>query len=129
MQQRKSTLAADGGSWRAPRRCVPASISSELFDPGGELLAVEAQVLPELHVWDAVRARALVQPAHGHTEQRSRFLYREPRHHKLLSARHKLGWSVASSRCPFISCPGSGATVRALFLSVGKDAASLETEL
>jgi hypothetical protein len=68
MEPTKSTLTGtEGGPWCSPRRSGSAPISSQLIDPGGQLVAVEAQVLPELHVRNGVCARALIEPANRHS--------------------------------------------------------------
>jgi hypothetical protein len=65
---------------RSPHATWASPVPPQLIDPRGELVAIESQILTEFHVRDAVRARALVEPAHGHSQQLRSFLDRQPGH-------------------------------------------------
>src|SRR6266446_4156878 len=95
MRPKKSTLrGADGGPCCSSERSRTAPITPELIDPGGELVSVEPQILPELHVGNAVRPRPLVEPAHLYSQEVRGFLHCQPGH-----------------RARSVSSPRSGAVV------------------
>ena len=81
MRPKKSTLlGADGGPCCSSERSRTAPIAPELIDPGSELVSVEPQILPELHVGNAVRPRPLVEPAHRYSQEVRGFLNCQPGH-------------------------------------------------
>src|SRR5438094_10610190 len=81
MRPKKSTLlGADDGPCCSSERSRTAPIASELIDPSGEFISIEPQILPELHMGNAVRPRPLVEPAHRYSQEVCGFLNCQPGH-------------------------------------------------
>src|SRR5438552_2204717 len=76
-------------------RSRTAAIAPELIDPGCELVSVEPQILPELHVGNAVRPRPLVEPAHRYSQEVGGFLNCQPGHRNSQSPLSRGGAAVS----------------------------------
>src|SRR5437016_3877946 len=103
MRPKKSTLlgallGADGGPCCSSERSRTAPIAPELIDPGGELVSVEPQILPELHVGNAVRPCPLVEPAHRYSQEVRGFLNCQPGHRDSQSPLSRGGAAVSLMR-------------------------------
>src|SRR2546430_3636858 len=99
MRPKKSTLRdAVGAPCCSSERSRTAPIAPELIDPGCELVSVEPQILPELHVGNAVRPRPLVEPAHRYSQEVRGFLHCQPGHRARSVSSPRSGAVVAATR-------------------------------